>query len=55
MLASLVLFIGLSVFASPIAGGVQQAVNVISALLKLTAIGLLWLPGSSRAYFAKTE
>lgn len=49
------LIIGLSVFVSPIAGIIQQVVNVISALLKLAAIGLLWLPGPSRAFFAKAK
>ena len=45
--------IAIGVFVSPIAGIAQQAINVISALLKLTAIGLLWFPGPSRAFFAQ--
>jgi hypothetical protein len=49
------LAIGLSVFVSPIAGTIQQLINLISALLKLASIGLLWLPGPSRAYFAKPK
>jgi len=49
------LVIGIFVFVSPIAGTTQQVVNVISALLKLTSIGLLWFPQPSRAYFAQSK
>jgi hypothetical protein len=47
--------IAIGVFVSPIAGIAQQAINVISALLKLTAIGLLWFPRPSRAFFGQAK
>jgi cytochrome c biogenesis protein CcdA len=46
------LLISVFLFAAPFAGLPQRIVHVISALLKLFAIGMLWLPESSREYFA---
>ena len=46
------LLLSVFLFAAPFAGLPQRIVHIISALLKLFVIALLWLPESSRKYFA---
>lgn len=46
------LLLSVFMFAAPFAGLPQQIIHVISALLKLFAIGWLWVPRPSCAYFA---
>jgi len=45
------LLLSVFVFAAPFAGLPQQVIHIISALLKLFAIGWLWVPRPANAYF----
>lgn len=46
------LLISVFLFAAPFAGLPQRIIHILSALLKLLAIGWLWVPRSANAYFS---